>query len=122
MVAVSAKAAQSNQLVQIDLWHAAANKASMGNVATDNNKKALYNPEKNTLQIATNPVSVSGYQSAITKVQYDQTGKGSYTDAKILSTGTVETGTKNDGTNHTVTYISSFEIQLIVSADKNVTA
>lgn len=112
MVAVSAKAAQSNQLVQIDLWHAAANKASMGNVATDNNKKALYNPEKNTLQIATNPVSVSGYQSAITKIQYDQTGKGSYTDAKILSTGTVETGTKNDGINHTVTYISSFEIQL----------
>lgn len=112
ILAVPAGAAQSNQLVTVDLWHATANKASMGNVATDNNEQALYNPETNTLQVATNPVNVSGYMSAITKVQYDATGKGSYQDVTILSTGTVETGTKNDGVNHTVTYVSSFEIPL----------
>lgn len=109
LLALTAGAAEGNQLVQVDLWHATRNQASMGNVATDNNGQALYNPETNTLQVATNPVNVSGYMSAITKVQYDATGKGSYTDVKVLSNGTVETGTKNDGTNHTVTYVSSFE-------------
>ena len=112
MAVVPAAAAESNKLVEVDLWHATRNQASMGNVATDNNSKALYNPEENTLQIATNPVSVSGYQSAITKAQYDTTGKGNYEDVEILSTGTVQTGTKYDGTDHTVTYLSSFEIEL----------
>lgn len=112
LLAVSAGAAQSNQLVTVDLWHAASNKASMGNVATDNNEQALYNPETNTLQVATNPVNVSGYQSAITAAQYDATGKGGYQDVTVLSTGTVDSGTKYDGTSHTVTYLSSFEIQL----------
>jgi hypothetical protein len=112
LMAVPAGAAESNQLVEVDLWHATSNKASMGNVATDNNSKALYNPSENTLQVATNPVSVSGYQSAITKAQYDITGKGSYKDVEILSTGTVQTGDKYDGTDHAVTYISSFEIEL----------
>ena len=43
LLAVPAGAAQSNQLVTIDLWHATRNQASMGNVATDNNEQALYN-------------------------------------------------------------------------------
>lgn len=77
MAVVPAAAAESNKLVEVDLWHATRNQASMGNVATDNNSKALYNPEENTLQIATNPVSVSGYQSAITKAQYDNSYVGS---------------------------------------------
>lgn len=53
MAVVPAAAAESNKLVEVDLWHATRNQASMGNVATDNNSKALYNPEENTLQIAT---------------------------------------------------------------------
>ena len=110
LMAVPAGAASTNQLVEVDLWHATRNQASMGNVATDNNSKALYDPEDNTLQVATNPVSVSGYQSAITQVQYDTTGNGSYVDVEVLSTGTVQTGTKYDGTDHAVTYFSSFEI------------
>lgn len=112
LMAVPAGAAGTNQLVEVDLWHATSNKASMGNIATDNNPKALYNPDENTLQVATNPVSVSGYQSGITKVQYDTTGKGSYQDVEVLSTGTVQTGDKYDGTDHAVTYVSSFEIEL----------
>lgn len=112
MAAVPAAAAGGGQLVEADLWHATRNQASMGNVAMDNNSKALYRPEENTLQIATNPVSVSGYQSAITKAQYDATGKGDYKDVEVLTTNTVQTGTKYDGTDHTVTYLSSFEIKL----------
>lgn len=116
LAVLPAQAASSNQLVHIDLWNAAADKASMGNIATDNNKQALYNPATNTLQIATNPVNVSGYISGITAGQYDITGKGpdggTYTDVKTLDTVQVETGTKNDGINHTITCISSFEIEL----------
>ncbi len=75
LAVLPAQAAQSNQLVHIDLWNAAADKASMGNIATDNNKQALYNPTANTLQIAANPVNVSGYISGITAARYDITGK-----------------------------------------------
>lgn len=112
LLSIPAGAAGSNQNVHIDLWNAVSNQASMGNVATDNNKKALYNPDENTLQIATNPVNVSGYQSAITAARYDTTGNGDYVDVEVLSTGIVQTGDKYDGTDHTVTYLSSFEIEL----------
>ena len=110
MTALSAGAADGAKLVDIDLWNAVSDQASMGNVATANNPQALYNPEKNTLQIATNPVSVSGYQSGIIAAQYDQTGSGSFADVTTLSTTQVDTGTKNDGTNHTITCLSSFEL------------
>ena len=112
LAAVPAQAVESSRLVKIDLWNAVSNQASMGNVATDHNGQALYNPAANTLQIATNSVSVSGYQSAIVAAQYDTTGKGNFVDVKVLSTNTVDTGTKYDDTNHTVTYLSSFEITL----------
>ena len=36
MAVVPAAAAESNKLVEVDLWHATRNQASMGNVATDN--------------------------------------------------------------------------------------
>lgn len=112
MAAVSAGAAGGNQLVEVDLWNAISNQASMGNVATDNNPQALYNPAENTLQIATNPVNVSGYMSGITEAQYDTTGSGDYSAVTTLSTMQVDTGTKNDGTNHTITVLTSFEIEL----------
>ena len=112
MAVVSAGAVGSSQLVDVDLWNSTSNQASMGNVATDNNQQALYNPTKNTLQIATNPVNVSGYMSGITEAQYDKTGSGKYEPVKTLSTVQVETGTKNDGTNHTITVLSSFGITL----------
>lgn len=109
---IVANTAGSNQMVTINLWNAIADKPSMGNISTDNNSKALYNPVKNTLQIATNPVDVSGYRSGITAAKYDITKNGKYEEVKVLSTNTIETGTKNDGTNHTVTYLSSFEIRI----------
>ena len=122
LMAVPAGAAESDgaagsqnavsQLVSVDLWKAQGDEASMGNVATDNNQQALYNPQTNTLQVATNPVDVSGYRSAVAAAQYDTTGNGDFTDVTPLTTGTIDTGTKNDGVNHTVTYLSSFEITL----------
>lgn len=107
-----AHASESNQLVDIALWNANSDQASMGNVSTDHNTQALYNPSENTIQFATNPVDVSGYCSGIQAALYDTTGKGDFEEVTILSTGTVETGTKNDGTNHTVTFLSSFEIDV----------
>lgn len=100
------------ELVGVGLWSATQDKASMGNVATDNNTQALYDPEENTLQVATNPVNVSGYISAVTAAQYDSTGKGDFLNVEVCSTNTVETGTKYDGTNHIITYLSAFEIPL----------
>lgn len=105
-------ATETNQMVMIDIWNANVDQPSMGNISTDNNEYALYNAEENTLQIATNPVNVSGYQSGIEVMLYDLTGNQDYISVEALSTGTIETGTKNDGTNHTVEYLSSFEITI----------
>lgn len=111
-LAVTSFATDSNKMVSFDIWNANVDQPSMGNISTDNNERALYNAEENTLQFATNPVNVSGYQSGIVEVLYDTTGDGDYEAVTTLSTGTVETGTKNDGTNYTVTYLSSFEIDI----------
>lgn len=104
--------AGENKTVEIDLWNATSDKASMGNVATDNNEEALYNPETNTLQIAFNPVNISGYISGVTTLLYDSTGNGDFLEAVILERGIVESGTRNDGQNYTVEYIQVLEIEV----------
>lgn len=109
---VVVNASGSGQMVHISLWNAVSDKPSMGNISTDNNPQALYDPIKNTLQIATNPVDISGYRSGITAAKYATTKDGKYEDVKTLSINTIETGTKNDGANHTVRYLSSFEIEI----------
>ena len=61
-----------NYYVDIDLWKASSNEASMGNVAFKNNGQALVtvkNSEVTTVQIATNPVDVDQYHSAIIKFE-----------------------------------------------------
>lgn len=102
----------ANQMVDIDLWNAVSDKASMGNVATDNNSLALYNSSKNTLQIALNPVNISGYMSGVTAILYDTSGSGSFKEVSILETNTIESGTRNDGQNHTVEYIQVLEMEV----------
>ncbi|MDD4844070.1 MAG: S-layer homology domain-containing protein, partial [Anaerotignum sp.] len=57
-----------NYYVDIDLWKASANEESMGNVGFANNDRALVtveNGEITTVQVATNPVDVDEYHSAI---------------------------------------------------------
>ena len=46
MMAAPVSAAEKNSTVGIDMWKALGDEASMGNVATDNNREALYNPDK----------------------------------------------------------------------------
>ncbi len=102
--------ALANELVGVDLWNAVSDKASMGNVATDNNEFALYNEEENTLQIAFNPVNISGYISGVTQIQYDTNGNGDFKDVTVLERASVESGTRNDGVNYTVDYIQIMEM------------
>lgn len=102
----------TNQFVAIGLWHASADKPSMGNIATDHNSQALYHTDTRMLEIATNPVDVSGYQSAITDMLYDQNNQGQYQPVTVLATGKTNTGEKQDGHNHQITYIKRLQIAI----------
>ena len=75
-----------NYYVEIALWKELSNEASMGNVAFKNNNKALITVKDGKIsrvQIASNPVDVDPYHSAIisfkltdgTKVTIEDTGK-----------------------------------------------
>ena len=75
--------------VDVDLWKTAANEASMGNVAFSNNDRALIrvqNGKVTTVQIATNPVDVDQYHSAIIEFNIPDAS-----DVQILETGKVTT-------------------------------
>ena len=75
--------------VDVDLWKTAANEASMGNVAFSNNDRALVRVEDGEItavQIATNPVDVDQYHSAI--VEFDIPDAS---NIRILEKGTVTT-------------------------------
>lgn len=110
--------ASSNQLVEVNLWNANLDQPSMGNIATDNNPQALYNATKNTLTIGTNSVEVSGYMSGVIELLYDTNGNGNYKAVTTISTETIDSGTKYDGTNHEITYLSSFELELPTNLTK----
>lgn len=96
--------------VSIDLYNSMAKQPSMGNAAFANNKNALLTG--NTLYIATNPVDVSGYSSALIDIRYDKTGSGDFEAVAAVKKNTVKTGTKYDGAEHDVEYIAvgSFEL------------
>ncbi|WP_317854227.1 S-layer homology domain-containing protein [Chakrabartyella piscis] len=104
--------AAENQYVTVDFWHAVSDQASMGNLATDNNEFALYLADENILQMGTNPVDVSGFQSGVVEILVDTTGDGDYKAVDVISRGMVETGTKNDGVNHEVNFINKCEFEL----------
>ena len=94
-----------NYYVDIALWKADSDEQSMGNVAFKNNDRALItvkNGEVTTVRIATNPVDVDQYHSAITSFVVDNA------DVTVLSTGKVTTepaGVEYD-------YIESVEFQM----------
>lgn len=104
--------ATENKYVTVDFWHAVSDQASMGNLATDNNEYALYLTEENTIQMGTNPVDVSGFHSGVVEILIDTTGNGKYEAVDVISRGLVESGTKNDGINHEVEFISKCEFEL----------
>ena len=75
--------------VDVDLWKTAANEASMGNVAFNNNDRALIrvqNGKVTTVQLATNPVDVDQYHSAIIEFNIPDAS-----DVQVLETGKVTT-------------------------------
>lgn len=91
----------------IGLWNANIDQESMGDVAFENNREALVTVNDGTalVEIATNPVSVSGYTSALKDIQ------SSEVDINILSKSTFTTNTKYDGTEHTFDYVTKFSFE-----------
>lgn len=112
MCSMTITAFAENQMIGVDLWKDVADEPSMGNVSLDYNEKALYNSDTNKLQIATNPVSVSGYKSGLSVLRYDTTGEGDFVECEILETGIVNTGNFIDGEEFVVEYLSIFEIDV----------
>ncbi len=80
--------ADGNYYVDIDLWKATSDEASMGNVGFKNNDEALVTVsggKVTTVQVATNPVDVDQYHSAI--ISFKVEGKS----ANVLKTGSLTT-------------------------------
>ena len=91
----------------VQLWHAYSNQASMGNVAFVDVEDMLVVEEngKYTLYVATKPVRVSGYTTAITDMACVD---GS--EVTVEETAFFTTNTKYDGTAHELEYIKVFSI------------
>lgn len=91
--------------VDVYLWKASGDEASMGDVAFENNRLAWMKKNENgtyTIYVGTNPVSVSGYTSAL----QDIVGRGF--NINIEKTESFTTNTKHDGVEHTFNYVSEF--------------
>lgn len=102
--------------VDVNLWNASLNQESMGNAAFENDRALVVTANGGSvLQVATRPVEVSGYTTAIGSVEYD-TGSG-YKAVKSLKTGKFTTNTKYDGSTHQITYPKVFEINLKSTSD-----
>ena len=94
--------------MDFNLWNASVDQASMGNVAFDNNRKALVTISggKATIEVATNPVNVSGYTSALKDL------KSSSTDIQVLDRDEFTTNEKYDGKEHSFDYIKRFSFTI----------
>ncbi|MDR1069567.1 MAG: hypothetical protein LBL37_02100 [Gracilibacteraceae bacterium] len=88
--------------VNVDLWHAELNKSSMGSVAFDKTALVITEGGGSVMHIATHPVEVSGYTTAITEVE----------GASELLSAPFTTNTKFDGEEHEIIYLKVFEISL----------
>lgn len=88
----------------IALWNANIDQESMGNSAFENNRQALVTVNNGiaTVEVASNPVAVSGYTSALKSIQ------SSDTTIKVLSKAPFTTNTKFDGKEHKFDYVSKF--------------
>ena len=93
----------------VQLWHAYSNQASMGNVAFADVEDMLVVEEngKYVLHVATKPVRVSGYTTAITGMACADGSK-----VTVEETAVFTTNTKYDGTAHELEYIKVFSIEL----------
>lgn len=105
--------------VEIALYKASENSESMGDVAFDKNRKALITTKNgtSTIQIASNPVSIPPYYSALKEMQFEnKSGKWQY-----VTDITRKTITANDGEDkHSLSYLALFEFELPSTSDKYV--
>lgn len=92
------------------LWHASLDQASMGDAAFENNRQALVtvsNGGKHVkIEIAANPVSVSGYTSALQDIASDDV------NINIVKKENFTTNTRYDGKEHTFQRVSLFSFEL----------
>lgn len=88
----------------IALWNANIDQESMGDSAFENNRQALVTVNNGivTVEVASNPVAVSGYTSALKSIQ------SSDATIKVLSKAPFTTNTKFDGKEHKFDYVSKF--------------
>ena len=108
---------EENYYVPVELQKQYTYESSMGNVAFANNPYGLAVKNSNgtyDILVATNPVSVSGYTSAIVSIN------GQDYTIEALDYGSVDTTTKFDGTVHTLNYISMFKILNVPYGTKNI--
>lgn len=94
--------------VNVDLWNANIDQESMGNSAFNNNRKALVTIENGKIKVgmASNPVEVSGYTSALKDITSDAVS------INVDKTDSFTTNTRYDGKAHTFNYISKFSFEL----------
>ncbi len=94
--------------MNFNLWNANIDQASMGDCAFNNNRKALVTVRGNTakIEMAANPVSVSGYTSAIQNIKSSEVG------IEVESKSNFITNTRYDGTEHKIDYITKFSFNL----------
>lgn len=103
--------------VDICLWNATLNQESMGDKAFENNREAIITTHNNvsTIQIATNPVSIPPYYSALEDMQYKDS-KGNWKDVSEVTRKTI---TANDGNNkHSLKYLQVLEFELPNTSDQ----
>lgn len=105
--------------VDIALYKASENSESMGDVAFDKNRKALITTKNgtSTIQVASNPVSIPPYYSALKEIQFEnKSGKWQY-----VTDITRKNITANDGSEkHSLDYLALFEFELPSTTDKYV--
>lgn len=94
--------------MEIALWNANIDQASMGDSVFENNRKALVSISGNTatIEIGTNPVAVSGYTSALQDIRSDNV------NINVDSRESFTTNTRFDGQEHTFDYIAKFSFDV----------
>lgn len=94
--------------LEFNLWNSNIDQKSMGDAAFDNNRKALVTVSggRAKVEIATNPVVVSGYTSALKDIS------SSDVNINIDSKSNFTTNTRFDGKEHKFDYITKFSFEL----------
>lgn len=94
--------------LSFNLWNMNIDQQSMGDAAFNNNRQALVTVSggRAKIEIATNPVIVSGYTSALKDI------KSSEVNINLDSKASFTTNTRFDGSEHKFDYVTKFSFEL----------